>query len=88
MPVYYPGDEEVYFKCADMKDGRVFCALFNIGLDMIDQIELVCDFEAKGFEVLMPNGEIAPVPFVKENGKYILEKSAQILDPVVVFIAK
>ena len=88
LPVYYPGDEEVYLKCADMEDGRIFCALFNIGLDMIDKIELVCDFEAKSFETLLPSGEIISVPFEKENGKYVLEKSAQILDPVVIFITK
>ena len=86
--VYYPGDEEVYFKCADMADGRVFCALFNIGLDPIDKIELACDFEAKKFETLMPNGEVSELRFAKKENLYILEKSAQILDPVVVFISK
>ena len=88
MPAYYPGDEEVYFRCADMEDGRVFCALFNIGLDPIEKIELVCDFEATNFEVLMPNGEATKVPFTKDGNRYILEKSAQILDPVVIFITK
>ncbi len=88
LPVYYPNDEEVYFKCANTDDGKVFCALFNIGLDPIDKIELVCDFEANNFQVLMPNGELKDVEFSKENGKYILEKSAQILDPVVIFISK
>ena len=88
MPVYYPGDEEVYFKCADTDCGQVFCALFNIGLDPIDKVELVCDFKAVKFEILMPNGELNEVPFTYENGRYILEKSARILDPVVVFITK
>lgn len=88
MPLYYPNDEEVYLKCADMEDGKVFCALFNIGLDLIEKIELVCDFEPKRFEVLMSNGETKAVSFTKENGNYILEKSAQILDPVVIFISK
>ena len=88
IPVYYPNDEEVYFKCADMDDGRVFCALFNIGLDPIDKIELVCDFDAKKFEILTSSGEAVPVNFEKKNNTYVLEKSAQILDPVVIFITK
>jgi len=88
MPVYYPNDEEVYFKCADMADGRVFCALFNIGLDPIDKIELTCDFEAKKFQVLLPNGEEKEISFVKNGDSYILDKTANILDPVVVFITK
>lgn len=88
MPVYYPNDEEVYFKAADLPNGQLMCALFNIGLDPIDKIELICDFEAEKFEILMPNGETKAVEFEKENGRYILNASAQILDPVVIFITK
>ena len=88
MPVYYPGDEEVYLKVADMENGQVFCALFNIGLDPIEGVELVCNFEAKGFELLMPNGETKEVSFIKKGNTYKLDVFAQILDPVVVFIKK
>ena len=88
MPVYYPGDEEVYFKAADMPNGQIMCALFNIGLDMIDKVELVCSFEAKGFGALMPNGEVKEVAFERNGDKYILDLKAQILDPVVIFLTK
>lgn len=88
MPVYYPNDEEVYFKCADMENGKVLCALFNIGLDPIDKIELACDFDVKKFEVLLPSGEAKEVSFTRNGNAYVLEKSAQILDPVVIFLTK
>ena len=88
MPVYYPDDEEVYFKCADMDDARVFCAIFNIGLDPIDKIRLVCDFDVEKIEALMPSGEAENVAFSKEENIYVLEKSAEILDPVIVFLTK
>lgn len=88
IPVYYPNDEEVYFKCADMEDGRMFCTLFNLGFDQIENIELVCDFVAKGFSVLQPNGEEKTVGFKYENGKYVLDATAKTLDPVVIFIIK
>ncbi len=88
MILYYPNDEEVYLKAADMENGQVFCALFNIGLDPIDKVELACSFDAKKFEVLMPNGEAKEISFTKENDRYILDLSAKILDPVVVFITK
>ena len=88
MPVYYPNDEEVYFKCADMPNNKVFCALFNIGLDPIDNIELVCDFEPKRFEALQPNGDITEIAFERIANRYILKKSANILDPVIIFITK
>ena len=88
LPVYYPGDEEIYLKAADMEDGGLFCAIFNIGLDPIEKTELVCSFKASKFEKLMPNGEIKEIPFTYENGKYILDTPCNTLDPVVVFIRK
>ena len=88
MPIYYPGDEEVYFKAADMPNGQIMCALFNIGLDPIEKIELAPCFDAKSFEILLPNGDVKKVDFQKINDRYILEASAQILDPVIIFISK
>lgn len=88
MPVYYPNDEEVYLKAADMPDGRVFCALFNIGLDPIENMELCIDFEPKSISLLLPNGEEKPLSFKYENGRYILDCNANTLDPVVIFIEK
>ena len=88
LPVYYPNDEEVYMKCADMENGDVFCAIFNIGLDPIDKLELVCNFDAKSFEYLMPNGDTQNLDYVYDNGKYILDVSCKTLDPVIVFIHK
>ena len=88
LTVYYPNDEEVYLKCADMDDGRVFTAVFNIGLDPIEALELCCDFEAKGFSQLMPDGGEKEVGFRVDNGRYILDIPAYTLDPVVLFIDK
>lgn len=88
LVLYYPNDEEVYLKAADMENGQVFCALFNIGLDPIDKVELACSFDAKKFRALMPNGDIKEISFTKKNDKYILDISANILDPVVIFITK
>ena len=88
LPVYYPNDEEVYFRCADMADGRVFCAVFNIGLDPIEKLELVCDFEATGFERLMPDGSCSAVGFERFGDRYILDIPCATLDPVVLFIEK
>ncbi len=88
MPVYYPNDEEVYLKVADMPNGDTFIALFNIGLDPIDKVELCCDFNATAFEKLMPDGTLKSIDFTCEAGKYILETDAKTLDPVVIFIKK
>ncbi len=88
MPLYYPNDEEVYLKCADMADGRIFCAVFNIGLDPIDNLELACEFNAKKIRMLMPDGSEKEVGFTFENGIYTLDIPCKTLDPVVLFIEK
>ena len=85
---YFPGDEEVYMKAADMEDGRLFCALINIGLDPIEKLEICIDFDPKSIHALTPNGEEKSVFFVKKNDRYILDISANTLDPVVLFIER
>ena len=88
LPVYYPNDEEVYLKAADMENGDLFCGVFNIGLDPIENLELVCDFEPKSFKKLMPNGESKTVDFEYKDGKYVLDTPCNILDPVILFIER
>ncbi|MBO5357140.1 MAG: hypothetical protein J6A95_05160 [Clostridia bacterium] len=88
LPIYYPNDEEIYLKAADMENGDLFCAVFNIGLDGIDTLELICDFKATKFKKLMPNGEINEIDFELKNNRYILNTPCNILEPVVLFIER
>lgn len=88
LPLYYPGDEEVYLKVAETENGETFVALFNIGLDPIEKLELCCSFEPKSVKILTPNGETEKIPFVFTNGKISLDVGANTLEPVVLFIEK
>ncbi len=88
LPVYYPNDEEVYLKAADMDNGDLFCGVFNIGSDPIENLELVCDFEAKAFKKLMPNGDSKSISFRYEGDRYILDTPCNVLDPVILFIER
>ena len=85
-PVYYPGDEEVYLRAADLPDGGLFCALFNIGLDPIEQIKLVIDRPVGSIEQLDPSGAWRPVAYEKCEDLYSLAVPAHILDPVIIRI--
>lgn len=85
LPAYYPGDEEVYFRAADMPDGGLFCAMFNIGLDPIEQIEMVFNREISGIKILTPKGTQNPVAFKQEGNRYILDLSCVTLEPVILF---
>lgn len=86
LPVYYPHDEEVYLKVADMPGGGYFCALFNIGLDPIEEVELMCREPVSQVEMLMPDGSRKPLDFSYENGKCTLPVSAMTLQPLMLFI--
>ena len=88
LPVYYPNDEEVYLKVAEMENGEELVALFNIGLDPIEKIELACDFEPKTVKMLMPNGKSKKISFTKAGEKITLDAKANTLEPVVLFIEK
>lgn len=88
LPVYYPGDEEVYLKAATTENGEMLVALFNIGLDPIEKIELICDFSPKCFKILTPSGERASVTYTQNGDKYTLDIGALTLEPVIIFIEK
>jgi len=86
MPAYYPGDEEMYFRAADMDNGDLFCALFNIGLDPIDETELVIRDKITGIEKLMHDGSLQAVPYREEDGRCILDTPCYTLNPLVLII--
>ena len=84
---YCPGDEEIYFKSGKMSDGTSLCALFNIGLDPIDNIELVINRDFSKIQKLMPDGSRKDLNFKTENGKTVLDCPSFTLDPVILFIS-
>ena len=85
LPVYYPEDEEVYLKAANMEVGGLFCALFNIGLDPIDNVELCFERAVTRIERLMPDGSRKAVEFEVRDGRYITNEPAYTLNPLVLF---
>ena len=88
MPLYYPGDEEMYLKCADMEDGRVMAFLVNIGLDPIENVNIVCDFTPKSIKMLTPDGGEKELSFEKNGHAYALNTDSNTLQPLVLFFEK
>ena len=86
MPLYYPNDEEVYLRVADMADGGLFCGMFNLGFDPIDEIELISKRNITSISRLMPDGTREDVEFTKDGDKYILQIPCYTLNPVILFI--
>lgn len=88
LPVYYPGDEEVYMTAAETTGNKLFVTIFNIGLDPIEQLELVCFENVNKIYKLTPSGEKESVSFAVSENTYTLECCANTLEPVVLFLKK
>ena len=86
LPVYTPDDDEIYLKAADMEDGSLFCALFNVSMDPVDNIRLCLDKKPSNILELGLDGEFKSVEFKTENGEYVLNKPAHIITPVILKI--
>lgn len=88
LPVYYPGDEEVYVNVAETADNGLFVGIFNIGLDPIEQLELVCFETVNKIYRLTPSGNKESIGFEHSDNRYILECCANTLEPVILFLDK
>lgn len=83
LPVYTPDDDEVYLRAADMPDGSLFCAVFNISTDPIENIRLCCKKQPSFVEYLDSDGVFQPCGFTVGDGEIVLENSAEVLTPVI-----
>lgn len=88
LPLFYAGDEEVYLKCADTQNGDTFCALFNLGFDPIEKIQLECSFIPTKVEYLTPEGQREEVGFKMNGDRVYIDMSANTLSPVILFLQK
>lgn len=87
LPVYYPDDAEVYMRAAECPDGTLMAALFNLSLDALDEIPLVCEKPVSKVEQLLCDGSRAECAFRAEDGAIIVETTAGVLEPVVLFLS-
>ena len=70
-----------------MKNGALFTALFNIGLDPIEEVELMIRREVNKIEKLQADGTRKEVTYRKEGERYILDTYANTLEPLILFIS-
>lgn len=86
LPLYYPGDAEVYLRAAYLPDDSLFCGFFNIGLDPLDEIELVCDRPVSQVKMLLPDGSQAACDFAVTDHVLRIFQPAYTLNPVILFL--
>ena len=88
LPVHYPEDAEVYLRAGYLKDGTLFCAVFNIGLDPLEDVPLSVDFRVSRVEMLNAEGEREEVPYSYDpDGTLRVGVPAGILSPVILFLS-
>ena len=87
LPVYYPEDAEVYMKAGTLPDGSLVTAVFNIGLDPLEDIPLVVDREMHRVQRLTAAGQWEDCEWqsAPESGSQEIrvETPAYTLEPVI-----
>ncbi len=68
-------------------DGSLFAAVFNIGLDPLDELPLVVSRPVARVERLMPDGTREECAFRTEGDTVVIETPVFTLDPVVLFLS-
>lgn len=86
LPVWYEGDEEVYLKAARTPSGALLCALFNVGLDPIDEIVLRTDAPVRAVSRLTPDGARAECAFRRDGERLTVALPLPTLAPVILFL--
>ena len=86
LPIYYPNDEEIYLRAAENKNGGLVCAIFNIGLDPVEKLELVSKRNITTIKKLMPNGKKEEIDFEQSGERYTLNTNCPTLDPCILYL--
>lgn len=86
LPVYYPGDAEMYFRAARCPDGSLLCAAFNLGLDWLDELELSTDADVHSVSMLMPDGTRRACEFRTTEGGIAVSVQVRTMEPVILFL--
>jgi len=88
LPVYYPGDMDVYMRAGYLSDGRMLCAMFNLCLDPMEEIELALEKPAGKIELLQPDGTYTEADFKLTDGVTVIHAPLYTLTPQVLIISE
>lgn len=87
IPVYFPGDEEMYMRLGKTREEKYMCVLYNLGLDIPDEIELSTDLNIQKAEIMQADGTISEIPFRRNENILTVQARAGVLDPVILFLS-
>lgn len=87
LPVYYPEDAEVLLRAAQCEDGALFVALFNLGLDALEEIPLTVERPVERVERLGRDGRRQVCDFRADGETIRIATPAGTLEPVILFLS-
>lgn len=86
LPVYYPGDAEITLRAARTADGRLLVAVWNIGFDPLETLDLCLEKAAKSISLMLPDGSLAPIDFTVSDGVTAVSTRVEPMYPVILII--
>lgn len=83
LPVYYTEDAEVYIKAGYLEDGDLLIAVFNLGLDVLEDIPLNFESIPTVIESLKEDGEFEKCIFSADKQIVRVKKRCTTLEPII-----
>lgn len=87
LPIYYTEDLDVYIRAGYLPSGEMMCALFNLSLDVMEDIPLYVQNKPTKVEMLNSDGERVPLNFTYDGDTIRIEKTVGVLEPVILFLS-
>lgn len=87
LPLYIDGDDEVCLRAGYLGDGTLLAAIFELGIDPIEDVRLFLEKQPENIKIMNPDGSLSAVDFYEaENNIYILKMKVETLYPAILFI--
>ncbi len=87
LPIYYPEDCEVYLRAGYLNNGEIMATFYNLGLDILEDLPIVCANEVKKIEKLNSDGTRSQCSFIVEDGVIRVQEEFKPYIPVVLFVS-
>ena len=73
-------------KTARTADGKRFCAIFNIGLDILEDLPLTTEEKVTGVQILQKDGSFVDCAFEKTADGLVVNTPVYTLMPVILIL--
>lgn len=87
LPVYYPGDVDVYLRAGYLDNGEMLCAVFNTSFDILDELPLICKKQVSKIQMLAPDGTKRDCGFTQTGDLVCVAETVNPYIPLVLFIS-